>query len=190
MMPFRRDHFGLRKDDFLVFWNNRNARRKQSGSLMYWFKTFLKNLQKKNKDAKAVLLMHTDPQDPNGQQLYSIIKELGFTNKEILISNQKVPLDALAQIYNAADCTINISDAEGFGLSTLESLSCETPIIATMTGGLQEQVTNLEMVSHEHMLKRNSKHRVLQNMSTVLVLNQYQNRLLVLKTFHLFMRIV
>ena len=40
------------------------------------------------------------------------------------------------------DCTINISDAEGFGLATLESLSCGTPIIATMTGGLQEQVVN------------------------------------------------
>ena len=41
-----------------------------------------------------------------------------------------------------ADCTINISDAEGFGLATLESLSCGTPIIVNMTGGLQEQVTN------------------------------------------------
>ena len=41
-----------------------------------------------------------------------------------------------------ADCTINISDAEGFGLSTLESLSCGTPIIVNMTGGLQEQVTD------------------------------------------------
>jgi len=41
-----------------------------------------------------------------------------------------------------ADCTINISDAEGFGLATLESLACETPIIVTMTGGLQEQVTD------------------------------------------------
>ena len=40
------------------------------------------------------------------------------------------------------DCTINISDAEGFGLATLESLSCGTPIIANMTGGLQEQITN------------------------------------------------
>ena len=40
------------------------------------------------------------------------------------------------------DCTINISDAEGFGLATLESLSCGTPIIVNMTGGLQEQVTN------------------------------------------------
>jgi len=47
-------------------------------------------------------------------------------------------------MYNMADCTINISDAEGFGLGTLESLSCETPIIVSMTGGLQEQVTNGE----------------------------------------------
>ena len=47
-------------------------------------------------------------------------------------------------LYNMADCTVNISDAEGFGLSTLESLSCGTPIIVNMTGGLQEQVTNGE----------------------------------------------
>jgi glycosyltransferase involved in cell wall biosynthesis len=37
--------------------------------------------------------------------------------------------DELAVMYNMADCTINISDAEGFGLATLESLSCGTPII-------------------------------------------------------------
>jgi glycosyltransferase involved in cell wall biosynthesis len=43
-----------------------------------------------------------------------------------------------------ADCTLNISDAEGFGLATLESLSTGTPIIVTMTGGLQEQVTDGE----------------------------------------------
>ena len=53
-------------------------------------------------------------------------------------------MDHLAMMYNIADCTINISDAEGFGLATLESLSCGTPIIATMTGGLQEQVTDGE----------------------------------------------
>jgi glycosyltransferase involved in cell wall biosynthesis len=45
-------------------------------------------------------------------------------------------------MYNIADCTINISDAEGFGLATLESLACETPILVNMTGGLQEQVTD------------------------------------------------
>jgi glycosyltransferase involved in cell wall biosynthesis len=53
-----------------------------------------------------------------------------------------MPPEALALMYNMADCTINISDAEGFGLATLESLACGTPIIVNMTGGLQEQVTD------------------------------------------------
>ena len=53
---------------------------------------------------------------------------------------QKAPPEHLAAMYNMADCTVNISDAEGFGLATLESLSCGTPIIVNMTGGLQEQV--------------------------------------------------
>jgi glycosyltransferase involved in cell wall biosynthesis len=58
------------------------------------------------------------------------------------LSTNKVQPAELAVMYNAADYTINISDAEGFGLSTLESLACGTPIIVNMTGGLQEQVTN------------------------------------------------
>ncbi len=50
----------------------------------------------------------------------------------------------MAILYNMADCTIAVSDAEGFGLSAMESLACGTPMIATLTGGLQEQVTDGE----------------------------------------------
>ena len=60
----------------------------------------------------------------------------------MLLSVNKVQPEHLAGMYNMVDCTINISDAEGFGLATLESLSCSTPIIVNMTGGLQEQVTD------------------------------------------------
>ena len=60
----------------------------------------------------------------------------------MLFSQQKVDMTRLSLMYNMADCTINVSDAEGFGLATLESLSCGTPIIVSMTGGLQEQVTD------------------------------------------------
>ena len=125
-------------DKFVFFWNNRNARRKQSGSLIFWFKDFL---DKVGHD-KASLVMHTEIKDPNGQDLQAIIEHLGLTNGEVLFSQQKVDLRRLALMYNMADCTINISDAEGFGLATLESLSCGTPIIVNMTGGLQEQVTD------------------------------------------------
>jgi len=154
---FRSERFNLSENDFLIFWNNRNARRKQSGSLIFWFNDFLKKLQKKHKGAKATLLMHTEPNDPNGQDLYAITKNLGLVDGEVLISTEKVDIPNLALIYNAADVTVNISDAEGFGLATFESMACETPIITTMTGGLQEQVTALDKVSEQIMLKRNAK---------------------------------
>lgn len=124
----------------IFFWNNRNARRKQPGSIMFWFKEFLDKIGKD----KAVLVMHTEPRDPHGQDLVKIIETLELTDGEIAISRTKLPPEDLAKVYSAADCTINVSDAEGFGLATLESLSCETPIIVNMTGGLQEQVTDGE----------------------------------------------
>ena len=124
----------------IFFWNNRNARRKQSGSLIHWFKDFLEKVG----NDKAILLMHTEPKDPNGQDLVAIMDNLGLTSGEVVLSTQKLHPNDLSNLYSAVDCTINISDAEGFGLATLESLACETPIIVNMTGGLQEQVTDGE----------------------------------------------
>ena len=86
--------------------------------------------------------MHTDINDPHGQPLQYLIAELGMTEGQVSFSTEKMTPDKLALFYNMADCTVNISDAEGFGLATLESLSCGTPIIVNMTGGLQEQVTD------------------------------------------------
>tara|TARA_Y100000593_G_scaffold93747_1_gene189865 strand:- start:2210 stop:3475 length:1266 start_codon:yes stop_codon:yes gene_type:complete len=124
-------------DKFIVFWNNRNARRKQSGTLIFWFKEWLDS---RDLHGDARLIMHTDPKDPHGQDLSHILEELGLVNGEVMFSTKKVPAASMATFYNIADVTVNIADAEGFGLATLESLSCGTPIIATMTGGLQEQV--------------------------------------------------
>ena len=130
----------LNNDKFTIFWNNRNARRKQSGSLIFWFAKFLDRVGKD----KARLIMHTEPKDPNGPDLIAQINKLGLTNGEVQFSKEKVDSNQLAAMYNIADVTVNISDAEGFGLATLESLSCGTPIIVNMTGGLQEQVTDGE----------------------------------------------
>ena len=131
----------LKNSEAMVFfWNNRNARRKQSGTIIFWFKEFLDKIGRD----KAILIMHTEPKDMHGQDLEHIMAHLGLVNGEVMLSKEKVaPLD-LAMVYNMSDCTINISDAEGFGLATLESLACGTPIIVNMTGGLQEQVTNGE----------------------------------------------
>ena len=127
------------REKVIFFWNNRNARRKQSGTLVWWFKEWL---DKEELHDKAALIMHTEPKDPHGQDLEHIIDHLGLKDRQVMLSTKKLPAEHLADLYNLVDCTINISDAEGFGLATLESLSCGTPIIATMTGGLQEQVTD------------------------------------------------
>lgn len=130
------------REKTIFFWNNRNARRKQSGTLVWWFKEWL---DKTNNHDKAQLILHTDPKDPHGQDLEHIIARCGLDEKrQVLLSRDKIPPESLSGLYNMVDCTINISDAEGFGLATLESLSCGTPIIVNMTGGLQEQVTDGE----------------------------------------------
>tara|TARA_A100001515_G_scaffold145085_1_gene151930 strand:+ start:868 stop:2163 length:1296 start_codon:yes stop_codon:yes gene_type:complete len=132
---------GLNDEErFVIFWNNRNARRKQSGTLVYIFNELLQRLGRE----KATLIMHTDPHDPHGQDLPHIAQELGLSTTEFRISTAKLHPKMLSYFYNYADVTVNIADAEGFGLGTLESLACGTPIIVNMTGGLQQQVTDGE----------------------------------------------
>lgn len=55
-----------------------------------------------------------------------------------------IPDDSLATAYQGADVSIMPSQSlEGFGLSTLESLSCGTPVLVTPVGGLPEAVRGL-----------------------------------------------
>jgi len=129
------------QNKFIVFWNNRNARRKQSGSLLWWWKEWL---DKRDLTGKAQMIMHTNPFDQHGQNLNQIASELDMSNREVVFSTKKVDLQGMPTFYLIADCTVNIADAEGFGLATLESLACGTPIIVNMTGGLQEQVMGID----------------------------------------------
>ena len=140
MDAFKEESFPEHDDRMIFFWNNRNARRKHSGTLIKAFNDFAEEVGPEN----VCLIMHTDPLDPHGQDLETLMRDFDIADGRITISRQKIPPEGLALMYNMADCTINISDAEGFGLSTLESLSCGTPIIVNMTGGLQEQVTDGE----------------------------------------------
>jgi hypothetical protein len=59
----RKEQLGESAGKFIFFWNNRNARRKQSGTLLFWFKEFLERVG----EDKATLIMHTEPKDPFSQ---------------------------------------------------------------------------------------------------------------------------
>tara|TARA_R100000664_G_C2741307_1_gene129749 strand:- start:195 stop:1463 length:1269 start_codon:yes stop_codon:yes gene_type:complete len=137
---FKNENFPSHNNRTIFFWNNRNARRKHAGSLIHWFNNFAEEVGPEN----VCLIMHTDPKDLNGSDLETMLQDYGIDDGRIMISKGKMPAEGLSLMYNMVDCTINVSDAEGFGLSTLESLACGTPIIVNMTGGLQEQVTDGE----------------------------------------------
>lgn len=123
--------------EYIVFWNNRNIRRKNPGDLILAFKEFIERLPKEKRD-KCLLLLHTQPVDPNGTHLPELIKELAPEIK-IGFSDKAVPREYLNYMYNMADVTVNVSSNEGFGLATAESMMAGTPIIVNVTGGLQDQ---------------------------------------------------
>lgn len=136
----RKIHFGILdpKDSFIVFYNSRNALRKRTGTVMMAYKRFLQLLPE-NEQKKCFLAMKTPPKDPEGQDLFVIVKDLGLENR-VAFSDGKYPNNVMAEFYNASDVTISLSSEEGFGLSVLESLMCGTPVICTRTGGMQDQM--------------------------------------------------
>jgi glycosyltransferase involved in cell wall biosynthesis len=92
----------------------------------------------KEKADKCLLLMHTNPVDENGTDLPAVIDAV-CKDYDVKFTNLKLEQDKLNEIYNGVDCTINIANNEGFGLTTAESLMAGVPIIVNVTGGLQDQ---------------------------------------------------
>ena len=123
--------------NFIVFYNNRNIRRKMPGDVVLAFKTFCDTLSKEEAD-KCALLMHTQPRYENGTDLPEVAKQIAPGCK-VYFSDKKLETHQLNWLYNMVDVTINIASNEGFGLGTCESLMAGTPIIVNVTGGLQDQ---------------------------------------------------
>jgi len=136
--------------DFIVFYNNRNIRRKNPGDVILAFKTFCDMLPKEKAD-KCALLMHTQPRDENGTDL-PVVANVIAGDYKVYFSDKKLSPERLNALYNMADVTINMASNEGFGLGTCESLMAGTPIIVNVTGGLQDQCgfkLNDKFLTHE-----------------------------------------
>lgn len=137
---FAKQSLSGHENNFKVFWNNRNARRKMTGDVLESFKFFLDMLPNEERN-KCTLVMHTNPRDEEGTDIGAVANMLGIPDK-LIVSEEKVPFENMVMAYNCMDVTINIANNEGFGLATLESLACGVPIIVNMTGGLKVQPTN------------------------------------------------
>tara|TARA_B100001094_G_scaffold328895_1_gene390396 strand:- start:425 stop:1678 length:1254 start_codon:yes stop_codon:yes gene_type:complete len=128
------------KDNFVLFWVNRNAKRKRPNDVLWAWKMFVDKLtdeQKKN----VTLIMHTDPLDQEGPNLLASAHDMGIMGS-VKFSSGRVDFNQMNTLHNIADACINIAFAEGFGLATLEAMQCGNPIIAGKTGGLTRQVVD------------------------------------------------
>ncbi len=137
LLQFKRNVTVNKNYDFIVFWNNRNIRRKLPGDVILAYKTFCDMLPKE-KAEKCALIMHTQPRDENGTDLPEVVKQV-CPDYDVIFSHQKLSDKELCYLYNIADVGMNMASNEGFGLGTCEALMCGTPISVNVTGGLQDQ---------------------------------------------------
>jgi glycosyltransferase involved in cell wall biosynthesis len=140
VVAMRQQYFGDNQPEFVVLYNARNIRRKCTSDLILAYAHFCDQLGKE-KAKKCALLLHTQKLDENGTDLPTVV-EL-FCDPEyqrvVFCENRYTP-HQMSTMYNCADVTALISSNEGWGLSLTESMMCGKPIIATVTGGMQDQM--------------------------------------------------
>jgi glycosyltransferase involved in cell wall biosynthesis len=131
-----------RLDHRVCLWVNRNAKRKRPNDVLLSWKMFIDLYKEKHGELpKATLLMHTDPMDSEGPNLFQTLEMLEIKDS-VVFSKDTLSFEQMNILHNISDFCLNISYAEGFGLSTLESMQCGNPIIAVKTGGLTRQVVD------------------------------------------------
>jgi glycosyltransferase involved in cell wall biosynthesis len=139
VIELKKSLFGDKTEvDFVLFFNSRNIYRKNIPTALMGFKAFIRKLSPE-KASKCRFVLHTQPVDNNGTDLHAVIDSVFGPNKHLIVFDEKICSEEDLNLrYNLADATVLISEAEGFGLSGLESIAAGTPIIVNMTGGMQD----------------------------------------------------
>jgi glycosyltransferase involved in cell wall biosynthesis len=139
LLKAKKQLFGDKEYDHVFFFNSRNIRRKNVSNLIAAYSIFKEKLPEDKKD-KVALVLHTQPIDDNGTDLFAVRDLFLGQDESVKFSSGKISTDGLNYLYNLADITVLPSNAEGWGLSLTESLMSGTMILATVTGGMQDQM--------------------------------------------------
>jgi glycosyltransferase involved in cell wall biosynthesis len=136
----RKQFFGDDQPEFVLLYNARNIRRKSVPDLIAGYTQFCDSIGKE-KAKKCALLMHTQPVDENGTDLPAVIDLLCDPEyQRVVFSVDRLSTADMNILYNCADGVALVSSNEGWGLSITEGMMCGKPFIATVTGGMQDQM--------------------------------------------------
>ena len=141
LQDFKKQLYGGKNYKFNLLYNARNIRRKSVPDLMLAWKIFIDSLTEEQAK-ECVFTLHTQPVDENGTDLPAVQQMLFGNNLKynLTFSNSRYPANIMNLLYNTSDVVALVSSNEGWGLSLTEGMMCGKPIIATVTGGMQDQI--------------------------------------------------
>jgi glycosyltransferase involved in cell wall biosynthesis len=141
LKAFKKELFKGKDIDFALFFNSRNIRRKQIPDAMFAYKIFIDSLTEEQA-RKCAFVLHTQVVDDNGTDL-AAVQEMLFgsdTKYNIIYSDKYSTPEQMNLLYNSTDAQILLTNNEGWGLSLTEAILVGNPIIANVTGGMQDQM--------------------------------------------------
>jgi glycosyltransferase involved in cell wall biosynthesis len=140
LKEFKKTLFKGKEYDFAVLFNSRNIRRKQIPDTILAYKYFIDSLPLEQAK-RCALVLHTDRVFDHGTDLEAVIELL--VNEEqynIIFTDAKYDSAQMNLLYNSTDCQILLTSNEGWGLSLTEAILAGNPVIANVTGGMQDQL--------------------------------------------------
>ena len=141
LKKFKTELFKGKEYEYVVHFNSRNIRRKQIPDTIWAYKQFIDRLTL-DQAQKCAMVLHTQVVDNNGTNLKAVVEMLCGDDEKynIIFSEKKLPTAQMNYLYNSTDVQIQLTSNEGWGLSLTEALLVGNPIIANVTGGMQDQM--------------------------------------------------
>jgi glycosyltransferase involved in cell wall biosynthesis len=140
LIDFKKKLFDNKEYDFVLFFNSRNIRRKQIPDTMLAYRLFIDQLPIEQAK-KCAFVLHTHVVDDNGTDL-AAVQELLLNGDQynIIFTPGIMDSNDMNLLYNCSDAQILLTNNEGWGLSLTEAILVGNPIIANVTGGMQDQM--------------------------------------------------
>ena len=140
LKEFKKQLFKGKEYDFALLFNSRNIRRKQIPDTILAYRYFIDQLPVEEAK-KCCLVLHTQRVFDHGTDLNAVIELLANDEKyNIMFTDAVFNPEQMNLLYNSTDCQILLTSNEGWGLSLTESILAGNPIIANVTGGMQDQM--------------------------------------------------
>ena len=140
LLEFKKHLFKGKEYDFALLFNSRNIRRKQIPDTLLAYRYFIDTLSIEQAK-KCCLVLHTDRVFEHGTDLEAVI-ELILNDEQynVIFTDAKFDQYNMNLLYNSTDAQILLTSNEGWGLSLTEAILAGKPIIANVTGGMQDQM--------------------------------------------------